>query len=469
MTDKYDVLVIGGGPAGMTAAMALGAAGRRVLVVEQGPGLGGADLFEGCVRSEILHKSAQRLRAVRHAAEFGLRLPAGETHIDWPAIRARKDELLRRRTRGLLEQARKIPALEVRFGRASLLHPRRALIMPAAGDPAEIAFASAIIATGSRSRPAAFSGSGLHRMINSSQLFDLERPPHSLVVIGATPAGMELAQAFATFGTKVTVLEAGLRILDPVDEEIATMLERRLPQQGISLALDACVTRVCHSGGGAFVQYRNQAGEARQVYGEYVMDVAGREACVEGLGLERTAVRFDHSGIRVNHFLESDEPGLYATGDVIGRPMSTHWAQARSLALAHHLLGQTVRFPQPEADSAVILSIPEIGLAGMTEGDALRAGHDFGVARHDFGVDAHTPPSGHADGLLKLIYDRGTRRLLGVHALGEGVAAITGAAALAIGGGLTIETLASSVPPHPTPIEAITLAAQGVPPAVLPS
>ncbi len=466
MTKKYDVLVVGGGPGGTPAAMALAAAQRHVLLVERGAGLGGTCLFEGCIPSKILYESAQRLRAIRRAAEFGLCLSPGEPHIDWQAIVARKDAVLRQRAQWALDRAQTIPALDVRFGAVALLNPRRALLKPTSGEPYEVEFASAIIATGSKSVRPAVLGSGLARMITSEQVFDLEYLPRSLVVVGAGPVGVELSQIFAAFGVRVTLLEAGLSILGQVDEEIARMLEVRMLHQGVSLVLDARVTRICHAGGGAFVQYRDTAGAAHEAYGEYVLEVTGREACTEELGLENTAVRYDRHGIRVNHVLETDEPGLYAVGDVVGQPMFAHWASAQSLVLAHYLLGQPVRFPEPAVNAAVIFSIPEIGMAGLTEGEARKAGHEIEVVRYDFSVDARAQVAGHADGLLKVVYERGTHRVLGVHALGEGIASIMGEAALAVGAGITMEALALIIHPHPTLSESFALAAHLVPTSV---
>lgn len=460
--DKFDVLVIGGGPGGTPAALALAAGRRRVLLVEQGAGLGGTCLFEGCIPSKILHESARRLQAIQHAAEFGLHIPAGDIRVDWQAIMARKTAILQRRSQGALQQARKLPTLSVEFGRATLLSPRRARITSAAGDPFEIEFAAAIVAAGSTPNRLAVPGADLPCVLTSDQMLELERLPASLVVIGAGPVGVEMAQIFAAFGTTVTLLEAGGRILAPVDEEIARLLQAHMARQGLSVKLDTQVKEICHSGDGAFVRYDDQAGERHEVYGEYILDVTGRHAALDGLGLERTAVRFDRHGIRVNAMLETDEPGLYALGDVVGRPMFAHWATAQALALARHLLGRPAGFPTPAVNTGVVFSIPDIGIAGMTESEARAAGHDVEIARYDFRADARAQVAGHAEGLLKLVYDRTTHRLLGAHMLAEGAASTMGEAALALATGATIEALASSIHPHPTLSESFGLAARSL-------
>ncbi len=238
---NIDVLVIGGGPGGTPAAMALASGGRSVILVEKGGGLGGTCLFEGCIPSKILRESAQRLRAIQHAGEFGLQMPAGEVGIDWSAIMRRKAAILKGRSEGALQHARHIPTLTVQFGSATLLGPRQARIVPENGEPEDIEFANAIIATGSVPHLLPIEGIDLPQVGTSEQLLEVERPPKRLVVIGAGPIGVEMAQIFAAFGSQVSLIEAGPRILAPVDEEIALALQTHITSQGIALQLGAQV------------------------------------------------------------------------------------------------------------------------------------------------------------------------------------------------------------------------------------
>ena len=359
-----DVLVIGGGPGGTPAAMALASGGRRVLLVEKGTGLGGTCLFEGCIPSKILRESAQRLQAIRGAATFGLRLPAGEIGVDWRTIMQRKAAILNCRTQGALQHAREIPTLTVQFGTAALLGPRRARVAPREGAPFDVAFSQAIIATGSVPDKVPIPGSDLPMVMTSERLLDIACLPKRLTVIGAGPIGVEMAQIFAAFGSTVTLLEAGSRILAPVDEELATTLEGHIRGQGITLECGARILGISRTGDGVRVDYRDAGGIARAASADYVLEAAGRSPNVDGLGLERTAVRVDHHGVKVGDALETDEPGIYAVGDVLGHPMFAHWSTAQGLALAGHLLGRPTRFPAPARNTAVIFSMPELGVAG---------------------------------------------------------------------------------------------------------
>jgi dihydrolipoamide dehydrogenase len=459
---KFDVLVVGGGPGGTPAAMALASAGRRVLLVERGAGLGGTCLFEGCIPSKILRESAERLQAIRRAKEFGLQVPAGEIGVDWAAIMKRKAEILHRRAGGALQHARQIPTLDVRFGSAALLGPRRARFTPRDGAPEEVEFSSAIIATGSLPNRLPVPGVDLSQVLTSEQILEIDRVPGRLVVIGAGPIGVEMGQIFAAFGSRVTLLEAGPRTLAPVDEEIAVALDGHIRRQGIALVLGAAVAAIARKGDKLGVEYRDAAGAPHEAEADLVLEATGRRPNVEGLGLEHTRVRHDHHGVKVDAKLETDEPGIYAIGDVVGHPMFAHWATAQALALVRHLVGRSTRFPEPASNTAVIFSAPEVGIAGLTESEARAAGHDVGVARYDFRADARAQVSGHPEGLLKLVYDKASRAVLGVHILAEGAASLLGEGALAVRSGVTVEALAAAIHPHPTLSESIGVAARQV-------
>ena len=457
---QVDILVIGGGPGGTPAALALASAGRHVLLVEKGAGLGGTCLFEGCIPSKILHESAQRLQAIKHAQEFGIHVPAGEIGVDWNVIMQRKAAILQRRSDGALQRARHIPTLTVQFGGAELLGPRRARIVAHGGKAEDIEFAHAIIATGSLPSPLPVAGIDLPQVLTSDRLLDIERPPKRFVVIGAGPIGVEMAQIFAAFGSAVTMIEAGPRILAPVDEEIAAALQGHFRAQGIGLEVAAQVVRIVSKSDHVGVQYRDAAGTQHEVEADIVLEATGRYPNVDGLGLGNTAVRYDHHGVKVDDKLETHEPGIYAVGDVVGHPMFAHWATAQGLALARHLLGKPTRFPTAAVNTAVIFTTPEVGIAGLTENEARAAGHDVGIARYDYRADARAQVSGHADGFLKLVYDKASRAVLGVHILAQGAASILGEGALAVAAGLPIDAVAAAIHPHPTLSESMGFAAR---------
>ena len=459
--EVFDVLVIGGGPGGTPAAMALAQAGRRVVLVEDGPGLGGTCLFEGCIPSKIFRESAFRRAEMERAGAFGLDLPQGWTApVNWSTVQARRHHILAGRSAGALANARQLPGLEVVFGRARLTGPRAAMIERQGEAPRAVRFGNAILATGSSPSRLPIPGADLPGVIDSEGLIGIGFVPETMVLIGGGPVGVEMAQIFAMLGTRVTVLEAASRILGPVDATLVELLVGRLTGAGICVETGVRVERIeAAEGDGHCVHYsRDGNGKAPSVSAQVVAIVAGRHPNVVGLGLEATGVEHGPDGIAVNDQLETTEPGIFATGDVVGNPMFAHWATAQALAVARYILGMPVDFPRPEHNSAVIFSSPEIGMVGLTEEAARAAGMDIDVAEYDYRIDARAQIAGEVLGRLRIVYRRDGRRIVGIHALVEGAADLMGEAALAVRNGLTLEQMAASIHPHPTLTEAFGLA-----------
>jgi len=457
MDNEYDVLVIGGGPGGTPAAMALAQAGKKVLLVEAGAGLGGTCLFEGCIPSKIFRETAQRLRDIAVAAEFGINLPQESVQLNWQQVLARKRAILHRRSEGAIHQTGQFSNLHLLFGHAQLRGPRKAYIKPFDGKDAEITFGKCILATGSTPKALPVPGGDLPQVYSSDSILDIDSIPERLAVIGGGPIGVELAQIFHTLGAQVTLLEMGPSILGGVDEELALALEQHLIKQGIKLHVNCQVKNISSSGQGVVVQYATEQG-ADQVLATAVLAATGRRPRVEGLGLEHTAVKVGPHGVEVDETLQTSEPGIYAVGDVLGQPMFAHWATAQCLALARHLLGMPGPFPKPEHNTAIIFSTPELGIAGLTETQATKAGMEVAVARYDFAQDARAQIGGHDNGLLKIVYEMSTRRVVGVHALVEGAADLMGEAALLVRAGLPLEAIAGAIHPHPTLTESFVMA-----------
>jgi dihydrolipoamide dehydrogenase len=460
MEPSYDFLVIGGGPGGTPSAMALAKAGKTVLLVEKGQGLGGTCLFEGCIPSKILRESARRLREIREARDFGLCMASDDIRIDWYAIQERKRAILQKRSNGALKKVAQIPALELVNGTASLLDATHASVVTHAGEEKTVSFKQAIIATGSTPSRPPINGIEHHRVLDSEAILDIDHIPKRLVIIGAGPVGVELGQIFKTFGSNVTLLEAGSHILGPVDQELAERLKQQMILEGVTVTTQCRIDRISNTGDGIFVEYRNADDKSFHQFADTVLLVTGRHPNIAGLGLENTRIQHKPHGIIVNAQLQTEEPNIFAVGDVIGHPMFAHWATAQGLALARNLLGQEVPFPEENANSAVIFSDPEIGMAGLTEAQAEGAGIKFKVARYNFATDARAQITGRDSGLLKIIYEAKTHRVIGVHILVEGADDLMGEASLIVRTGLPLEAIVGSIHPHPTLTEAFVQAAR---------
>ncbi len=458
MTKQYDYLVVGGGPGGTPTAMALAAAGRRVLLVEKGPGLGGTCLFEGCIPSKIFRESARRFAELKESAKFGLCLPTQDVTINWSAILERKRSILKRRSDAALNNTEHFKTLETLTGQCSLVDAHTACITFDDASSDEVKFDKAILSTGSTPFIPPIRGADQHRVYDSESILNIDHIPSRLVIIGGGPIGVELGQIFKTFGSDIHILEAAPRILMPVDEELALHLQQRMINEGINITTRCQVTAINHSGQSVFVEYTAENGEKQRVNTDAVLMVTGRRPNVDGLGLENTRVKHTSHGIEVNDNLQTAEDNIYAVGDVIGQPMFAHWATAQGLALARSLLGQKHMFPRRESNTAVIFSQPEIGIAGLTEQQARDAGMDVSVARYDYSQDARAQINARDEGLLKIIYDNHTHHVVGVHAMVDGAESIMGEAALLVQTQIPVEAIAGSIHPHPTLTESFVFA-----------
>lgn len=456
--EQVEVLIIGGGPGGTPAALALAQADKHVLLVEAGRGLGGTCLFEGCIPSKIFRETAARRREITRAAEFGLQpIASAAPAINWSQVQTLRHHILTQRAQAALAKARELESLEVVFGQARLTGPHTAMI-ETRDSRREVHFSQAILATGSVPNPLPIQGADLPGVLDSRGLIEIGFIPDSLVLIGGGPIGVEMAQIFAMLGARVTLLEATPRILGPVDSVLAGLLSERLIADGIAVQTDVAVAAIEGTQRHHVVRY-TQGDQTQEISAQVVAIVAGRRPNIAGLGLEATAIRHDHHGVKVNNTLQTDEAGIYATGDLIGQPMFAHWATAQASAVARHILGHTAPYPRPEHNSAVIFSYPELGMAGLTEEGARAAGLDVAVAEYDYRSDARAQISADAFGRLRVVYRRDDRRIVGIHALVEGAANLMGEAALAVRHELQLAQLGAAIHPHPTLTEAFGLAA----------
>jgi len=456
---KVDLLVVGGGPAGTPLAMGVARAGKRVLLVEDGPGLGGTCLFHGCIPSKIFRESGIVRRSAIRAIEFGITGMSGVPAVDWAAIQTRRHAILNSRAAGALSTVRQIPSLNVVFGRARFTGPRDVRI-EGPGGVSEVSFDRAAIATGSVSNRLSVEGSDLPGVLSSERLIGIGYVPASMIVVGGGPIGIEMAQIFHMMGTEVTILEAMPSILAPVDRPLAVRLTESLSRGGIPIETGVTVERIGATPDGHRVWYRS-GGKERTADARVVLTVVGRRPNVDNLGLENTGVVWDVHGIHVDKQLRTNDPNIYAFGDVVGQPMFAHWATAQAQALTQHLLNAKAEFPDPDHNSAVIFSHPEIGMVGLTEEAAKQKELKVGVAEYNFATDARAQISGEAEGMLRIIYRSEDQRVVGIHALVEGAADLMGEAALIVRNGIRLGDIAASIHPHPTLSESFAAAARG--------
>ena len=447
---EVDVAVVGGGPGGYTAAFRCAELGLETVVVDAGKRLGGACLFEGCIPSKALLHVAAVLGEAERAREFGVDF--GEPRLSLDALRKWKSErVVGKLARGLAGVA-KAKSVEVVGGRAVFEDSRRLRVE---GDDAQvIVFKHAIVATGSS--PSSLPGLTLQsdRIMDSTAALDIPEVPDRLLVIGGGYIGLELGQVYAALGSKVSVVELTDGLLPGVDRDLVQPLARRCEKLFVSVHLKTKLSSLRETGGGI----EARLGDETMLF-DRVLIAVGRRAQAQGLGLEATRVRTSDRGvIGVDDRCRTDDPRIYAVGDVTGEPMLAHRAMRQGTVAAEAIAGRPVAFDNV-AVPAVVFTDPEVAWCGLTESEAQRTGRAVKTAKFQWAASGRAATLGRADGLTKILADAESGRVVGVGIVGPSAGELIAEAALAIEAALTAEDLAATIHTHPTLSETLMEAA----------
>ncbi|MBI1736597.1 MAG: dihydrolipoyl dehydrogenase [Candidatus Rokubacteria bacterium] len=451
LVQEVDVVVVGGGPGGYSAAFRCAELGLETLVVDAGKRLGGACLYEGCIPSKaLLHVAAVLAEAVR-AREFGVDF--GEPRIALDALRKWKSErVVGKLSRGLAAVARG-KSVEVVGGRAVFEGSR---VLRVEGDePQKVRYKHAILATGSA--PARLPGLDLasERVMDSTAALEVPDVPDRLLVVGGGYIGLELGQVYAALGSKVTLVEMTDGLLPGVDRDLVQHLARRIDKLFAKVHLTTKVTGMREVGGEIEVTLSAEA-----MRFDRVLVAVGRRAQTEGLGLETTKVRPDARGVvAVDDRCRTADAAIYAVGDVTGEPMLAHRAMRQGKVAAEAIAGRPSAFDNV-AMPAVVFTDPEIAWCGLTESEATRDRRAVKVAKFQWAASGRATTLGRSDGLTKLVVDPESGRLLGAGIVGPGAGELIAEAAIALECGLTAEDLALTIHTHPTLSETIMEAAE---------
>jgi dihydrolipoamide dehydrogenase len=452
MVREVDVVVVGGGPGGYSAAFRAAELGLETVVVDAGKRLGGACLHEGCIPSKaLLHVAAVMAEAAR-AKEFGVDF--GEPRLALEPLRKWKtDRVVGKLARGLAGVA-KGKGVEVVGGRA-VFEGSRALRVEG-DEPQKIRFSHAIVATGSR--PSRLPGMEItsERVMDSTAALDVPDVPERLLVIGGGYIGLELGQVYAALGSAVTLVEMTDGLLPGVDRDLVQPLARRCQRLFTAIHLTTKVTALRDEGGA--VEARLEGRDAARF--DRVLVAVGRSVQSDGLGLETTQVRVDARGvIAIDDRCRTADPHIYAVGDVTGEPMLAHRAMRQGKVAAEAIARRPAAFDNV-AVPAVVFTDPEIAWCGLTEEQALRAQRVVKIAKLQWAASGRAATLGRADGLTKLVVDPETGRVLGVGIVGPGAGELIAEGALAVETALLAEDLALTIHTHPTLSETLMEAAE---------
>jgi mercuric reductase len=459
-SQDFDLMVIGGGSAGFAAAIKGAELGRRVALVEAST-IGGTCVNVGCVPSKTIIRAAElHHRAGHHPFNGAVRISAAG---DWGAVVAQKDELVE-----ALRQAKYIDVLaaypEITHiqGWARLLSDNRVEITPAGNGAAPRIYTPGkiIITTGAKPWAPPIPGLAEVGYLDSTSALDLIERPASMIVVGANAVGLEIAQAYARFGTKVTVLEV-LPTITPFEEpEISEALAGYLREEGMVIETGVNITRVEKDGRG----YRltvERAGETLTFEARALLVATGRRANTSGMGLEEAGVKLGKRGeIIVDEHLHTANPYVYAAGDVTGRDMFVYVAAYSGTLAADNALNGTGRVYDTNVLPRVTFTDPAVAAVGLTEQQAREAGYEVKTSLLPLEYIPRALANRDTRGLIKLVADAATDRLLGAHVLAPDAGEVVQPAVVAIKVGMTVQDLLDTFFPYLTMVEGLKLAAQ---------
>lgn len=452
------VVVVGGGPGGYAAAFKAADLGLQVTLVDTQPNPGGVCLHWGCIPSKALLHVAKLLNDAKQASAWGVTF--GEPQIDLDKIRAWKDSVVKRLTQGTgtLTKQRKVQHVQ---GRGKFVSSNRLQVELADGGTQQIDFEYAIVATGSS--PAKLPGAPVSpRIMDSSDALDLPDIPERLLVVGAGYIGLELGSVYAALGSKVTVAEALPNMLPGADRDLVSVLSRRLKQTFEEILLDTRVAQMEVEGEKVRVRFEGEKVEEPEQLFDRVLIAIGRRPNTSDLGLENTKVKVDERGfIQVDAQRRTDDPNIFAIGDITPGPMLAHKASHEGIVAAEVIAGKNVAF-EPKVIPAVMFTDPELAWAGLTEAEAKEQKRDVHVVRFPWGASGRAITLDRIDGVTKLIVDAETEQIVGAGIVGPGAGELIGELILAIEMAAVPADIELSIHPHPTLSETVMEAAQGV-------
>jgi dihydrolipoamide dehydrogenase len=458
MAEQFDLIVIGTGPGGYVAAIRAAQLGLRVACIDRRATPGGTCLNIGCIPSKALLESSElyylaKNRFQRHGIQ------AGDLGLDLKAMLARKDKVVKTLTDGVRFLFKKNKVAFV-HGTARLEGAGRVRVRTAEGKADLLEARSVLLATGSEPAglpPLPFDGSAI---VSSTEALAFDKVPTHLIVVGGGYIGLELGSVWSRLGAKVTVIEFLPRILSLSDAEIAGLLHKSLVKQGLQFHVETRVTGGSTQGGKVIVSAEAH-GEEVDFQGDKVLVAVGRRPVTAGLGLEEAGVAVEEGSgrVKVDDGFATSVPGVYAIGDLIAGPMLAHKAEHEGIALAERLAGRHAEVNYAAIPS-VVYTAPEVASVGLTEEQVRGTGRAYRTGKFPFTANGRAHCLDETEGLVKVLADAETDRLLGVHILGPRASEFISEAVLAMEYAGSAEDIARTCHAHPTLSEALWEAAR---------
>jgi len=459
----YDVAIIGGGPAGYTAAIRAGEFGLKVALIERTDKLGGTCLHWGCIPTKALLFSAEIWDHLKHAADYGID-NVTEPKINWPNMLKRKNAIITKHVKGLefLMRKNKVNTIE---GYGRLTGPAKDGIHTvsiyteggggAAGEQSFLKTKNVLLATGSDAKMLP----GLEadtRILTNIEILSMPTVPKSLVVIGAGAVGVEFSSIFRSLGAEVTIVEFLPRLVPVEDEEISKELTRQFKKRGIDVNTSARVEKVEKTAEGVKVTFTDQNGKTVVKEADKVLVAVGRSPRTDNVDITKTKIELDRGFIKTNDAMETAEPGIFAIGDIVsGLPQLAHSGSMAGMIAVAKIAGKHFRPINRLRIPGCTYTEPQIGSVGLTETAAKEKGHEVKVGKFPFAGNSKATIVDSHDGFVKIVSDAKYGEILGVHIIGPSATELISEAVVAMDLEGTVDELIYTIHAHPTLSEAM--------------
>ncbi|MGC1296757.1 MAG: dihydrolipoyl dehydrogenase [Alloacidobacterium sp.] len=454
----YDIAIIGGGPAGYTCAIRAGQFGLKVALIEKAERLGGTCLHVGCIPTKALLFNAEVYDHLKNAKEYGIE-GLGEAKLNWKTILDRKNQIVTKHTKGLDFLMRKNKVTVVPgFGRltgSAKDGVHTVEVTDGSSKSSQIKTKNIVLATGSEARML----SGLvadERILTNIEILSISQIPKSLVVIGAGAVGVEFASIFRSFGSEITLVEYLPRLVPVEDEDVSKELARSFRKRGIETHTGAKVEKAEKTKTGVKVTFTASDGKQVVKEAEKVLVAVGRAPRTEGIGLEKTKIAPEKGFIKTNQWMETDEPGIFAIGDIVaGLPQLAHSGSMAGMVVAAKIAGKYARPIIRERVPGCTYTEPQIGSVGLTEAQAKEKGHTLKVGKFPFSANSKASIVDSHEGFVKVVSDAKYGEILGVHIIGPQATELIAEAVTAIELEATVDDMLYMIHAHPTLAEAM--------------
>jgi dihydrolipoamide dehydrogenase len=456
----YDLIVIGSGPGGYSAAIRAGQYGLKTALVEKQAKLGGTCLLVGCIPTKALLHTAGVWEYFKHPTDQGIL--CDNPRLDYPKVVDRKNNIVNKHSKGV-EMLLKRAKVERISGYATLQGGGKVEVDSGSGKQT-LEAKNIIIATGSEARMLPGLEPDRERILTNVEILDLTEIPKSLAIIGAGAVGVEFGSIFHRMGSKVTIVEMLPRIVPVEDEAVSAELDKSFRKQGIKVLTAARVTSATSTANSVEIQATAADGKTHALTADILLVATGRAPVTTGLGAEEAGIRMEKGYIKVDSMYRTSVPNVSAIGDVIAvdgmaHPQLAHVSSAEGILVAERLAGRDVQPLNYDHIPSCTYCDPEIGSVGLTEAEARTRGYDVRVGSFPFGVLGRAKMAGETEGFVKIVADTRYDEVLGVHMIGSRSTELVAEAALALRLECTVEELIKTVHAHPTFSEAVGEAA----------